>query len=120
LYDIVNNGASDRIDELVALSSTYQAMRDQTLATPVPRPLVKEHLDLINTYHAIHKDIESMTIALEDPALSLMRLKRYEDDAAGLGFALENMYKALLPYSTLLQSDDPALLFALFSPEFTS
>lgn len=108
------------VAKLEALAGAYAAMRDQTIATPVPGFLVKEHLDLINTYHAIHKDIEAMSIAIVDPAFALMRLKRYEDDAAGLGFALANMYQGLVPYASLVGPEDPALLFVIFSPEFKS
>jgi len=120
LYDIVTNENLERIEELVALSETYRQMRDTSINIPVPAFLVKEHLDLINTYHAIHKDIEAMTLAINDPAFALMRLKRYEDDAAGLGYALENMYQALVPYASLVRPEDPALLFVVFSPEYKS
>jgi hypothetical protein len=118
LYDVVTNDNLDRIEELQLLANTYQQMRDTSLNIPVPAFLVKEHLDLINTYHAVHKDIEAMTLAVNDPAFALMRLKRYEDDAAGLGYALENMYQALSPYASLVQPTDPALLFVVFSPEY--
>lgn len=120
LYDIVTNDNVERIAELEALANTYQQMRDTSLNIPVPAFLVKEHLDLINTYHALHKDIEAMALTINDPAFTLMRMKRYEDDAAGLGFALENMYQALSPYASLVQADDPALLFVMFSPEYKS
>lgn len=106
--------------QLEALSNAYQAMRDDTLAVPVPAFLAKQHLDLINAYNAIHKDIEAMSITIADPAFTLMRLKRYEDDATGLGYALENMYDVLLPYASLVGPDDPAILFVVFSPEFKS
>lgn len=118
LHDILKNGATERVGELTAISTAYKNMRDQTLATPVPDSLIKEHLDLINTYHAIHKDVESMTQSLDDPAFTLMRMKRYEDDATGMGYALTNMYNALLPYAELVQPDDPALLFVVFSPDY--
>jgi len=120
LYDIMTNDNVDRVGELVTLSEGYRQMRDDTINTPVPAVLAKEHLDLVNTYHAIHKDIEAMVRTIDDPAFALMRLKRYEDDAAGLGFALENMYQALVPYASLVQADDPAMLFVIFSPEYKS
>jgi hypothetical protein len=120
LYDVVTNNATDRVEELVTLASTYKEMRDVSLSVPVPAFMVKEHLDLINTYHAIYKDIEAMTLSLDDPAFALLRLKRYEDDAAGLGYALENMYQALVPYASLVEANDPALLFVVFSPEYKS
>ena len=120
LYEIVTNENFDRIEELQLLANTYQQMRDTSLNIPVPAFLVKEHLDLINTYHAVHKDIEAMTLAINDPAFALMRIKRYEDDAAGLGYALENMYQALTPYASLIKPNDPAVLFVVFSPEYKS
>jgi len=61
-----------------------------------------------------------MEQALDDPVVSLLRLKRYEDDAAGLGYALTNMYEVLVPYAELVQPDDPAILFVTFSPDFNS
>jgi len=120
LMEVLESGSADRVGELEALATVYQNMRDATLATPVPAFLAKEHLDLINTYHAVHKDIEAMAISLDDPAFGLMRLKRYEDDVDGLEIALENMYTALLPYASLVGPDDPALLFVVFSDDFTS
>jgi hypothetical protein len=120
LYDALQTEDPQGIAELQLISAAYAGMRDDMLQTPVPRTFVKEHLDLINTYHALHKDVEAMAITLEDPAFALMRLKRYEDDALGLQYALQNMYRALLPYSSLVTNDDPAVLFAIFSPQFTS
>jgi hypothetical protein len=120
LHDIVTNNNVERIEELEALANTYRQMRDTTLNIPVPANFVKEHLDLINTYHAVHKDIEAMMLAINDPAFALMRIKRYEDDAMGLGYALENMYQALTPYASLVKPSDPAVLFVVFSPEYNS
>jgi hypothetical protein len=81
---------------------------------------VKQHLDLINTFNALHESIKAMALATEDPALALIRLKRYQDDALGLKLALENMYMTLEPYASLVKPEDPALLFAIFSPDFNS
>jgi hypothetical protein len=120
LYDIVTNNNLERLDELQLLANTYLQMRDTSLNIPVPAIFVKEHLDLINTYHAVHKDIDAMTLAINDPAFALMRIKRYEDDAAGLGYALENMYQTLTPYASLIEPNDPATLFVVFSPEYKS
>ena len=116
LQDILTSNDTSRITELNSLSEAYKRNRDAVLATPVPAFLVKEHLDLINTLHAIYKDIEAMSAALEDPAFTLLRLKRYEDDATGLSLALENMLVALVEYSDLFTANDPAMLFIIFSP----
>jgi hypothetical protein len=116
LRDVLNGTNEKGIDELKTLAQVYLGTRDDVLKLAVPPLLVKEHMDLINVYHAMYKDIDSMTAAVNDPMLSLVRLKRYEDDAKGLGLALQNMYKALEPYASAFNKDDSAILFVAFSP----
>lgn len=116
LQDILTSNETGRVTELNSLAEAYRRNRDAVLNTAVPAFLVKEHLDLINTLHAIHKDIEAMAAAVDDPAFALLRLKRYEDDATGLSLALENMLKGLMDYSNLFTANDPAMLFIIFSP----
>ena len=106
--------------KIAAIADAYANMRDQTLATPAPAFFVKQHLDLINSYHALYEGITAMAMANEDPALALVRLKRYQDDALGLQIALQNMYTSLVPYASLVGPTDPALLFVIFSEEFNS
>ncbi len=121
LYDILSTNNSARLGELTALSEMYKNYRDDTLLIPVPAFLVKEHLDLINTYHSLHEDIKAMLLIFDDPAVTLLRLKRYEDDTTGLGYALQNIYFALEPYAYLVTSvEEPATLFAIFSPDFNN
>lgn len=118
LHDILNGGQHERLPELQTLAEVYQNYRDDTLKIPVPAFLVKEHLDLINSYHAVHKDIEAMTLALDDPAQTLLRLKRYEDDALGLAYSFQNMFESLVDHAHLFTPEDPALLFTIFSPDY--
>lgn len=118
LRDILQRQDQSRMAELRTLAEVYKNYRDQTLLLPVPAFLVKEHLDLINTYHALHKDIEAMTLVLDDPAFTLLRLKRYEDDATGLAYALQNMYLALEPHADLFVVADPAAMFTVFGPNY--
>jgi hypothetical protein len=117
LYDVLQSNNQQRISELEAVANVYKNYRDDTIKVPVPAFLAKEHLDLINSYHAIHQDIAAMAIVFDDPAVSLLRLKRYQDDATGLGLSLQNMYFALEPYARLVTAEDPATLFVLFNPD---
>jgi len=114
----MQNEDQDEIKRLVPHASMYKTLRDEALATPVPKILMKEHLDLINTYHALYKNLSDMQLAFEDPMISLMRVKRYQDDATGLGNAMLNMYNALVPHASLFTADDPAVVFVAFSPNF--
>ena len=117
LHDILNRGAEERMDEIETLAELYQGFRDDTLALPVPAFLAKEHLDLINTYNAIHEDIASMTEMNSDPAKTFLRLKRYEEDATGLYYALVNMTDSLIPYANLFTVEDPAVQLIVFNPD---
>ena len=116
LNDIVTGGESGRMGELVEIANGYTSILDQSLHVPVPATFIKQHLDLINTYSAVQKDVLAMTKHAEDPALTLVRLKRYQDDALGLKLALENMNDSLLPYAKLFSKSDPALFFSEFDP----
>lgn len=118
LHRLVIEKDTTTLSKLQAITTTYQKYRDDTLKIPVPSFLAKEHLDLINTYHAIHEDVAAMTLVVDDPAITLLRLKRYQDDAVGLAMAMENLYVSLKPYAHLIQKDDPAALFVVFSPDF--
>lgn len=118
LHDIVTNENYDRISELESLADIYLNYREDTLKIPVPALLIKEHLDLINTYNAIYVDIDAMTKTSDDPVVALLRLKRYEDDATGLAYALQNIYFALEDYADLFTEKDPAVLFIIFSPNY--
>lgn len=107
---------ADEIKRLIPHTSMYKALRDEALATPVPEALLKEHLDLINTYHALYKNLSDMQLAFEDPMVALMRVKRYKDDTTGLGNALANMFNALVPHASLFTVDDSAVVFVAFAP----
>lgn len=115
LYDVLNRKQADKISQLESIAAYYKAVRDEALSTPVPAIFVKQHLDLINTYNALYYDIDAMTLSLSDPVVSLLRVRRYEDDALGLRYALENMYLALAKYNNLFTSTDSALIFTKFS-----
>ncbi|USN89149.1 MAG: hypothetical protein H6780_01885 [Candidatus Nomurabacteria bacterium] len=120
MNDVVVNGNREKIAELEAIAVAYEGYITDTLKVPVPSFLVKEHLDFLNTLTAIHADIAAMSIALDDPVVALLRLKRYQEDVRGLGLAMQNMYASLEPYAPLIKKDDPAALFVVFSPDFQS
>ncbi len=116
LNDIMTRNKTERIPELEVIASVYKAMRDEALLVPVPSSFLKAHLDLINTYEAIYRDVNAMTLGLADPAVALLRIKRYEEDALGLALALENMYGSLAPHAALFNTTDSTTVFAHFNP----
>ena len=102
--------------ELQPLAAMYKNMRDQSLNTPVPEAFKKEHLDLVNVYHALYMNITGMEQDITDPTTALLRIKRYQDDATGLALSLRNMYNELIPYANLYTVEDPVTAFLPFGP----
>lgn len=117
LKELLSTENEKGIAELKAIAQTYEKTRDDTLKLAVPSKLTKEHLDLINVYHALAIDLEAMTKVLDDPMLSLVRIKRYKDDAEGLALALQNMYTGIKPYTSSFETNDSALFFSVFNPK---
>lgn len=115
LNDIIANKKTERLQELALIAGFYKSMRDEALAAPVPSQFTKEHLDLINVYEALHQDVAAMQYGLDDPAVTLLRIRRYQDDVLGLELALQNMYNALEPSSGLFTANDPATIFGTFN-----
>ena len=104
----------ERLSEIATIAKGYEMYRDESLKLPVPKPLVKQHLDLINTYEALQQDINAFTYVSSDPLKSMVYLQRYPDDALGLSLALKNMAHSLSPYENLFSSSDPAVIFGYF------
>lgn len=115
LEALLQNPNEDLMEALSGRMNAYRGLAKTMLSTPVPDQFVKEHLDLINSYTAVAKDIESMMLVDSDPMQSLVRLQRYEDDMLGLALSLQNIYQAIEPFAKNFTADDPALILVNFS-----
>lgn len=117
LYEYTRTNDPALLEEIADIATAYRNYREDTLKIPVPALLAKEHLDLINSYHALHGDISALATYEVDPAVALLRLKRYQDDVLGLRLSFENMYRAIEPYASVFQPNDSAMLLVQFSPD---
>jgi len=115
LNDLLKTNSPEASEELGKIANAYKNIYERVQLLVVPPQLAKMHLDLINVYQALHFDILAMQNAIADPIVSLVRLQRYEEDAAGLVYAMENMYQAVVPYASAFQRTDSALLFVDYS-----
>jgi hypothetical protein len=118
MNEMLRSNDLERVSELQSIRDIYGHYIEDTLKVPVPEIFAKAHLDLINTYQAIYEDIDGMSRVFDDPAVGIIHLNRYSDDALGLKIALSNIYLELEEYSDLFTAEDPALLFVLFSPDY--
>ena len=104
------------LSRLEPIIAAYQSMLNDTLATEVPPSLVKEHLDLLNTLNAILNSVQLMQRAFDDPFSALLRIRRYEDDATGLYYAIDNMRTAFEQAGVIYTQDEPGLFFFSLRP----
>ncbi len=103
-----NNGTE--LDKLNDIALSYKKLRDEALNTPVPDQFIRVHLDLINTYNAMYNTISGLQLAVSDPMVALVRIKRYQDDALGLQYAISNLITALDPYNSVFYADDTVMI----------
>jgi len=83
------------LQQLDAIAEIYLHYLEDTKKVPVPPSLQKEHLNLLNSYQALAIDIQAMRNAFIDPMLTLLRMKRYQDDASGLYVSIVNIYNKI-------------------------
>lgn len=94
--------------ELVVLDvkiEVYENILRDTKALAVPTDLQKEHLDLLNSYQAVMIDIQAMRSAFTDPMLTLLRMKRYQEDTAGMTTSFKNLYSKLTAAGASWETD---------------
>lgn len=120
LNDALQNNDPARLDDLTVLVQAYTNMRNEFLNLPVPPALAAEHLDLINIINAIQNDIAGMQLVFDDPAVALIRIRQYESHAESFAYALQNIALALEKYGVDFDTTDPAILFVIFHPQFSS
>lgn len=99
------------LDALDGKITVYENILGDTLSLTVPAGLQQEHLNLVNSYNAILSDIRAMRNAFTDPMLTLIRMKRYQEDAQGLSVSFSNLYTKLQIAGATWDSDSPVFLF---------
>jgi hypothetical protein len=98
---------------LEPIRTIYENYVEDTLNVHVPRSLAKEHLDLLNAYEAVRTDINAMEQMFTDPLYSLARVKRYQDDAAGMYFALQQILLRLEEHGVVYSKDEQGAVLYL-------
>lgn len=115
VYTALQTNDRATLEKLKPLAAMYEKLRDDALATPVPERFAKDHLNLVNAYHAMYRNITDFQLIFDDPMVALLRIKRYQDDATALSLTLSEMYRNAAPFASLFTEDDPAYVFIAFS-----
>jgi hypothetical protein len=95
LQDSLRYNDPDRLRDLDPIVASYVDLVKRMLETPVPVEYTKEHLAVLNAYNAIKEDVSAMQKVYEDALYTLIRAKRYEDDALGMKNALSQILSVI-------------------------
>ena len=104
------------LDGLKPIEAAYAGMLRAVLLLETPSGVAAEQVGLVNALSLVRADIAAMQEVFTDPLGSLMRIRRYEDDARGLAFALDNIRIALEKNSIAYTSEEPGLIFFSLRP----
>jgi hypothetical protein len=115
VYAALQTNNPAQLEQLAPLATMYQKLRDEALATPVPERFATDHLNLVNAYHAMYRNLTDFGLIFDDPLVALLRIKRYQDDATALSLILSAMYRNAAPFASLFTEEDPAMVFTAFS-----
>jgi hypothetical protein len=111
LEEALRNQDKESLAALDSKTEYYKNVLRDTKKLPVPSLSAQDHIHLINSYQAIANDIEAMRSAFDDPMLTLLRIKRYQDDALGLEQSIINVYTSLLDRGASWDND--SIVFSL-------
>lgn len=76
--------------------NSYRGMVVDMKMLPVPSSYADEHLALTNSYQSIANDLEAAMRTFSDPALSLVRMKRYPADVALMSDSIVKIINKLI------------------------
>ncbi len=110
-----SDDAKDLAD-LAIIKAGYANIIEHTLATPVPEPLINDHLLLLNSLEAVRADIEGFQKTFSDPLVSYVRFKRYLSDVKGLTTAIEGIRIILEREHTVYSKDEAGGFFFTLRP----
>ncbi len=101
LEDMMINKNYEKAGDLEALVAAYQNTAEEALKITVPEELVSEHLNIINTFALISRNIKRMAKIETDPAMSLIGMRQYSQNAQTANTALRSLYETFAKKSII-------------------
>lgn len=110
-YDILsrayNTNNPEVLKELEPIIDDYTSMVTRIQSLAVPSSYASAHLDMLNAMNAVRIDITAMKEAFADPLYTMVRLKRFREDASAMYLTIINLQKQILEDGVEFRSTDP-------------
>jgi len=95
LNDALLKNNPEILGELKTIIAAYETMLEGMLTIPVPSDFATEHLALTNVYQSLIVDLGAFSGVFDDALPTLVRLRRYPEDADRLYTSIINLYQKM-------------------------
>lgn len=95
LQRVMDTESPEELTKLAAIADAYGVMLEETHKVAVPTILASHHIELLNGYQALRRDVEAMQQILSDPVYAAVNIKTYPEDVAQLQAALRGIIQTL-------------------------
>lgn len=112
----VENEDIAMLAELNPIVDAYERMFIETKAAVVPTSLAGMHLDLLNSYQLVHRDVAAMREVFNDPLYAILYAQSYADDTQKLQSALRAIMQELQKNNITFTEDEPGHHLEQFAP----
>lgn len=110
MFNILRENDQQSVKDLLKITTSYRANAQDLLSVTVPQDAASKHIDLINAFLVIARNIESMAQLYDDPLMSLAGFDEYFNSADALIGAL-NALGSYLENSTTFTPQEGGYIF---------
>ena len=101
---------------LKPIEQTYAGIVKNLLLLETPSSFAQKHIDLITALSLIQSDLAGMQQVFSDPLNSLVRIRRYQDDAKNLIITVNNIRETLEANNIVYTSGEPGIFLCSLQP----
>ncbi len=116
-YDAFNKNDLTMLSQIDAVVAAYKKISQALIATPVPKPLVQSHLDLINSINAMVEVSQALRNIEGDPMQSIVSLSRYVTVQGNILSALLSIQDYLNTNKITFIQTESGAFFSLLKPQ---
>ncbi len=114
LKDALLTESESDFKKLKPIASAYRNTAKEMVFLNTPKSFSDFHLELINRFNNIAKEIDAMQKTLSDPAQSLVAVKNYQKDSIMAYLILKNLNGYFTTKQVVFAVNEPATLFKIY------
>ncbi|MDD5165481.1 MAG: hypothetical protein PHG25_03015 [Candidatus Pacebacteria bacterium] len=116
-YDAFNKNDLSMLNQIDPVITAYKKISQTLIATPVPKPLVQNHLDLINSINSMVSVSQALRNIEGDPMQSIVSLSKYVTVQGNILSALLSMQDYFKLNKIAFIPTESGAFFSLLKPQ---